>query len=64
MIPSSSPPSLPPNAVNRVVLELPDGPNMANISPGRTLPVTSFKIIFSSVLVIFPQKPDFVNLTL
>lgn len=37
----------PPRADRRVVLPLPDGPNMARNSPGQTIPVIPFKIVFS-----------------
>lgn len=59
ILPDSLPLSRPPSAVRSVVLPLPDGPNIASISPGHTTPVIPFSMVFSLQVHVLPQHPPF-----
>jgi hypothetical protein len=65
IFPDSLPLRRPPRAVRRVVLPLPDGPSIARISPGQTIPVIPFSMVFSWLLQVPPQhNPFWSSLTL
>lgn len=59
IFPDNLPLRRPPRAVRSVVLPLPDGPNIASISPGQTIPVIPFNMVFSLELHELPQQSPF-----
>ena len=50
--------SLPARAFRSVDFPLPDGPRTARISPGRAMPVTPFKMVFSSIVTVDDRFDD------
>uniref|UniRef100_A0A5K1CU38 Uncharacterized protein n=1 Tax=Nymphaea colorata TaxID=210225 RepID=A0A5K1CU38_9MAGN len=59
ILPESFPASRPPSAVRSVVFPLPDGPNIARISPGYTIPLIPLSIVFSFLPAPPPPLPKY-----